>query len=110
MTTSKPGKSPKPGTFQKGDDPRRNVAGNLNKAAQSYEIRFRNALASKLKPETFAAIVVEEVKRHRPGAKEFYADRLMGKVTQPIGGDLNINAKLSLVDFRKSWMEINAQR
>ena len=84
MKTRMPGKSPKPGTFQKGDDPRRNKGGNLNAAAQSYEIRFRNALASNLTPEEFARLVIEEVRRHRPGAKEFYADRLMGKSPQPL--------------------------
>jgi len=86
MTHRKPAKAPrgKGRPFQKGEDPRRNTAGNLNAAAQSYEIRFRNAMAEKLAPEEFADIVIDEVRRHRPGAREFYADRVMGKVKDKV--------------------------
>ena len=86
MTRRKPVNKPRGKPFQGGKDARRNMGGNLNAAAQSYEIRFRNALASNLKPDEFALIVIEEVRRHRPGAREFYADRLMGKVMQTVGG------------------------
>jgi hypothetical protein len=71
--------------FAKGPDSRRNSAGgNRNHEAQSYTIRFANALAKKLDPEEFADIVIDEVRHHRPGAREFYADRLMGKISQPL--------------------------
>lgn len=82
MKTRKPGKRGNPtlnGTFKKGPDPRRNMGGNLNAEAQSYEIRFRNALAMKIEPDEFASVVAEEVRRHRPGAREFYAKWLMGE-------------------------------
>jgi hypothetical protein len=79
--------------FVKGD-PRINHGGNLNHAAQSYEIRFRNALAEGLPPAEFAAIVIEDVRRHRPGAREFYADRLLGKVSQPVQGNMTVDGKL----------------
>lgn len=94
MTSSKPVKATNLKPFKKGFDPRRNRGGNLNAEAQSYEIRFRNALAGELSPEDFATIVIEDVRRHRPGAKEFYADRLMGKVTQPVNGNLKYDGKL----------------
>ena len=71
MSTSKPGVSPKPGTFKKGKDDRRNMAGNLNAALQSYEVRFRNALALGLPPEEFAQMVADDVRHRRPGAREF---------------------------------------
>jgi hypothetical protein len=84
--------------FKKGFDPRRNKGGNLNAEAQAYEIRFRNALAKGLAPKDFADIVIEDVRRHRPGAKEFYADRLMGRVTQPVSGNMTMDGKL-IVEF-----------
>ena len=101
MKTRKPGKSPNAGSFKKGD-PRINKAGNLNAAAQSYEIRFRNALANGLAPEEFAGIVIEDVRKHRPGAREFYADRLMGKVAQPVGLSGEVTHKLSITGLKKS--------
>jgi hypothetical protein len=96
VTRSKSVNRPRGKPFVKGD-PRINH-GNKNHAAQSYEILFRNALATGLPPEEFASIVIEDVRRHRPGAKEFYADRLMGKVTQPVGGNVTIDGKL-IVEF-----------
>ncbi len=90
MTHSEPVKTPRKGQFKKGHDPHRNMAGNKNAARQSYTVRFNNALAEGLSPEEFAAICIEDVRRHRPGAKEFYADRLMGKISQPLehSGDI----------------------
>jgi hypothetical protein len=88
--------SSKAGTFRKGDDPRRNKGGVHNAALQSYEIRFKNALAEKLPPEELADIVIEEVRRHRPGAREFYADRLLGKVVQPVNGAVKMDGKLTI--------------
>lgn len=100
MTGRKPAKSPrgKGRPFQKGEDRRRNMGGNLNAAAQSYEIRFRNALAEKLAPEEFAEIVIQEVRKHRPGAREFYADRLMGKVKDRLehSGEVKTDNKLTV--------------
>jgi hypothetical protein len=93
VTDNKPAKRGPGKPFVKGD-PRINHGGNLNRAAQTYEILFRNALAQKLTPQEFAAIVIEDVRRHRPGAKEFYADRLMGKVTQPVNGKVSVDGKL----------------
>lgn len=99
--SSKAGKKPrKPGTFQEGWDQRRNTAGNCNHALQSYEVRFNNALAEKLPAEEFAGIVAEEVRRHRPGAREFAGKHLIGEPTQK--HDVNIRATLSMADLQKS--------
>jgi len=98
MSDSKPVNTANLKPFKKGFDPRRNKGGNLNAAAQSYEIRFRNALATGLAPEEFAAVVIDEVQRHRPGAREFYADRLMGKISQPVSGNMTMDGKL-VVEF-----------
>ena len=82
--------SSKPGTFKPGDDPRRNKAGNLNKEAQSWEIRFRNALARKLSPEKAAGILFTAYKRGHAWAVDEVNSRLMGKVSQPIQADQNV--------------------
>jgi hypothetical protein len=71
MIYSKPVKKPRGKAFAKGNDARRNMAGNLNAELQSYEIRFHNALAQKLSPDEFAQIVADDVRHRRPGAREF---------------------------------------
>lgn len=76
--------------FQKGADPRRNKAGNLNKEAQSWEIRFRNALAKRLSPEKAAATIIKAYLRAQPWAVDEANCRLIGKVTQPIQADQHI--------------------
>lgn len=85
MTGSKPATG-RP--FQKGADPRRNKAGNLNAEAQSWEIRFRNALAKKLDPEKAADLMVRAYLRAQAWAVNESHERLMGKVAQgvAIGG------------------------
>ena len=94
---NRPKGKPRGKPFTGKDDPRSNGGGNLNAAAQSYGIQFRNALANGLPPREFAAIVIEDVKRHRPGAKEFYADRLLGKVSQPVSGDLKFSGQVLFI-------------
>lgn len=93
MKNNKAVKTPRKGQFQKGEDPRRNKAGVHNAERQSYTILFENAMAKGLSPEEFAELCIYDVRRHRPGAKEFFADRVMGKVTQPLSGDFDIGLK-----------------
>ena len=64
--------------------------GNPQQRGSELRNPFRNALAKKLPPADFAKIVVEGVRSNRPGAREFYADRLLGKMTQPIQADHDI--------------------
>jgi len=72
--------------FASGTDPRRRTGKPRREARerQSYTIRFKNALANGLEPDEFAEIVIQEVRHHKPGAKEFFAVRLMGNITQPV--------------------------
>ena len=81
--------------FKKGDDPRRDKGGNKNKEAQAFSILFRNALAKKMKPEELADIIITEAKRRRPWAIDIILERLMGKVAQPISGDLSLTYLVS---------------
>ena len=90
--------SSKPGTFKPGDDPRRNKAGNLNKEAQAWEIKFRNHLARKLKPEHAAEILIKFYDRGYSWAVEEVNTRLMGKVSQPVSGGVTMDGKL-IVEF-----------
>ena len=83
------------GQFQKGDDSRRNK-GNKNAAAQAFAIKFRNALAEKIKPEKVADILIEQVKKGKPWAIQEYLDRLMGKSAQPMEHSGQIDGKLTI--------------
>jgi len=75
--------------FKKGADPKRNTGGNKNKEAQAFSILFRNALAKKMSPDELAELLVANAKKNKPWAIEEILDRLIGKVTQPISGDVN---------------------
>jgi len=90
--------SSKPGTFQKGADPRRNSGGNLNAEAQSWEIRFRNALAKKLDPVKAADLMTKAYLRAQAWAVNESHERLMGKVSQALehSGAIKTNDKLVL--------------
>ena len=91
MTNSKPVKmKPRGKPFKKGDDPRRNTAGNLNAEAQSWGIEYRNWLAKKLTPEKAAEVTVDAYKRKQAWAVQEVNERLGGKVSQPIETDQNI--------------------
>jgi len=95
MTDSKPVRRGKGKPFVKGPDPRRNLAGNLNAEAQSYEINFRNALADGLSPREFAQIVAEGVRRNRPGYKELAAKYLIGEPAQK--HDFNVRGQVAFI-------------
>lgn len=88
--------SSKPGTFRRGADPRRNSRGNLNAEAQSWEIRFRNALAKKLNPDKAADLVVKAYLRAQAWAVAETHERLMGRVTQPFDHSGEIDGKLTV--------------
>jgi hypothetical protein len=55
------------------------MGGNLNAALQSYELTMRNAAPDKLGPEEFIEIVADEVRHHRPGAREFWGKYIVGE-------------------------------
>jgi hypothetical protein len=85
----------KPGTFSKGD-PRINKAGNLNKEAASWEIRFRNHLARKLPPEKAAEVIIKAYNRGQAWAVDEVNSRLMGKVSQPLEHSGKVDGKLTI--------------
>jgi hypothetical protein len=91
---SKPGKRPNPGWFKKGPDPKRNMGGNLNAALQSYEVRMKNSAAEKLPPEEFAEILADDVRHHRPGAREFWGKYIIGEPAQKheVSGGIELHA------------------
>lgn len=82
MTRSKPVKRPRGKPFCNGPDERRNKGGNLNAELQSYEVRMRNAAPGKLGPEEFIGIIADEVRHHRPGAREFWGKYIVGEPVQ----------------------------
>lgn len=75
--------------FKKGEDSRRNPTGALCKEAAAFSMKFRNALAKKGKPDELAEVLWKYAKMGRPWAIDIILERLMGKVTQPIGGDID---------------------
>lgn len=89
--------SSKPGTFKKGKDARRNSGGNLNAQAQAWSIAFRNHLAKELGPEEAAKIVAREYRRGRPWAIQEANERLAGKVTQPVSGDMTVKGQVAFI-------------
>ena len=64
--------------FQKGDDPRR-CKGGRSKEAQSFGLRFGNALATGGDPKEIADVLWEKARRGQPWAIEILLDRLIGK-------------------------------
>jgi hypothetical protein len=89
--------APKGRPFQKGDDPRRNKQGARSKEAQSFAERFANSLASGGDPKDLAAILWEKALKGQPWAVEVLLDRLIGKVTQPISGDMKVSGQVLFI-------------
>jgi hypothetical protein len=85
--------------FGKGDS-RINRKGPLKAELQGYEIRMRNAAPSKLDADEFIGIVADEVRHHRPGAREFWGKYIVGEPAAK--HDVNIRATLSMADLQKS--------
>ncbi len=74
-------KRPRGKPFVKGD-PRIHNGSNLNQEALKAPMKFRNALVKMLPPDEFAQIIMEGIKRNRPGYKEFYGKYILGEPTQ----------------------------
>jgi len=84
--------------FKKGEDSRRNPTGALCKEAAAFSMKFRNALAKKGKPDELADVLWKHAKNGRPWAIDIILERLMGKVTQPISGELDHNLNFNFGD------------
>lgn len=85
--------------FKKGSDSRRNPTGALCKEAAAFSMKFRNALAKKITPDELADIIIDAANRRRPWAIDIILERLIGKVTQPITGEMDHNL---FFDFREN--------
>ena len=97
--------------FKKGDDPRRWKHGQKSKKAVTVSRDIQQWLAvigeeicepGKTYSECLARKLWEKSVKGDMQAADIVLERLLGKVTQPINGNLNVNAKLSLPDFKKS--------
>ena len=72
--------------FKKGADPRRAKGGAACVERTAWTNLFLNRLAKRLKPADAADILATAYEKGRPWAIAEVHERLMGKVTQPIGG------------------------
>ena len=87
MTGSGKRVAPKGKPFQKGD-PRINKGGSATRERAAWSAKFHNALAEKLTPDQAADTLVAAFKAKQSWAVQEVLERLMGKVTQPIEGEL----------------------
>lgn len=78
MTTTPGATGTRPGTFRKGDDPRRNK-GNKCAEAKSFGIRFSDALSKGGDPKALADLLWEKALKGQPWAIDIVLDRLIGK-------------------------------
>jgi hypothetical protein len=93
---NKPKRPAPKSAFKPGPDKRRHVHGSKNVAAVQYPIEAVNEMARLLPPKEWAAIIVEGVRRNRPGYKELYAKYVMGEPIQR--QEVNITGKSLTVE------------
>jgi len=79
--------------FKKGADPRRAKGGAACVERTAWTNLFLNRLAKRLKPADAADILAMAYEKGRPWAIAEVHERLMGKVTQPIGGAPDADGK-----------------
>jgi hypothetical protein len=91
--SSTPGVS---GRFKKGDDPRRNKGARC-KEAQSFAVRFANALATGGDPAGLAALLWTKALKGQPWAIEIILDRAVGKPKANEGEPLAMKLQIEVV-------------
>jgi len=74
--------------FKKGHDPRRKKLGPVAVERSTWTTLFLNRLAERLDPKVAADILASAYEAKRPWAISEVHERLMGKVTQPITGEM----------------------
>ena len=79
------------GRFKKGEDPRRNKHGQKSKAAVEFGAAFAKALAEQGSPDKLAKMLWEKALYGQSWAVDIILDRLVGKVAQPIEGEIQAN-------------------
>jgi hypothetical protein len=101
MTSSNTGR---PGTFQKGADPRRNLNGQLSKKTLAFNKTLRELIIAEgehkhtdaegkvtlKKVEWMVKVLWNAALKGEPWAMQFVAERTEGKVTQPIEAEHNV--------------------
>ena len=75
--------------FKGKDDPRIWKGGARSQDAQSFALRFMNALSTGGDPKDISDILWAEAKRRRPWAIEMLIDRLIGKPRENEGQPVN---------------------
>lgn len=80
ISVKKPRGKGKP--FLPGPDSRRHVHGPKNVLAVVYPIEAVNEMAKLMPPKEWAKIIVEGVRRNRPGYKELFAKYVLGEPPQ----------------------------
>ena len=83
--------------FKPGHDPRRNPTGAASRERAAWTNLFLNHLAERLDPEAAADILATAYEAKRPWAITEVHERLMGKVTQPLGGDKDNPVPIRLI-------------
>jgi len=83
--------------FKKGEDPRRNKNGSASIERTTWTNLFLNRLAERLDPAVAADILATAYEAKRPWAIMEVHERLMGKVTQPLGGDKDNPVPIRLI-------------
>jgi len=83
--------------FRKGEDSRRHKHGSASEERAAWTNLFLNRLAERLDPAEAADILATAYEAKRPWAIMEVHERLMGKVTQPLGGDKDNPVPIRLI-------------
>ena len=103
------------GSFKKGKDPRRNTAGQRNKASVMFFKQLRELIVKegekpymgkdesgqivKLKKvEWMIKVLWQAAIKGEAWAIQFITEKVEGKITQPIGGEVSVNLKFDFGD------------
>lgn len=104
--------------FQKGPNPLRWMHGQKSKAVVKVSRDIQQWLAmvgdeiyeaGQTYSETLARKLWNRAVKGDMRAADIVLERLLGKALQPVSGDLNINAKLSIGAFKKSMKDLGQE-
>ena len=79
------------------NDPRIGKTSRLSTAAAVYAMRYKNRVADRIAPEKLGDIVADAASRGRVWAIQMLHDDMVGKATQPIGGDVNLSVTVKKI-------------